>query len=140
VTAQAAVTEIPVYALAGAIVPTYPDGVETLTKETSTAAGPATVGDDRVVYAFAGASGSFTEAPDSGGLSYALSTAPTGSPTWKGASLATCNAAHTPPCATTAAGLITAYVVGPGTLVAGGASLAVTGGAATRKLTVLVRF
>jgi alpha-glucosidase len=140
VTAQAPTTEIPVYALGGTIVPTYPDGVETLTKEASSAAGPAAVGGDRIVFAFAGASGSFSEAPDSGGLSYTLTSAAGGAPSWNGASLGACNAAHTAPCATSAAGQVTAYVVGPGMLVAGGAGLAVTGGAATRKLTLVVRF
>ena len=138
-TAQAPVSEIPVYAAAGAIVPTYPAGVETLTIEPSSAAGASTVGDDRIVYAFAGAAGSFTEAPDSGGLSYALATAASGAPTWNGTPLLTCGATPVPPCATTATGLVTAYVVGPGTLVAGGASFTATGGSSTRNLTIVVR-
>ena len=137
---QAPTTEIPVYALAGAVVPTYPSGVQTLTIEPSSAAGASTVGDDRIVYAFAGASGGFTEAPDSGGLSYTLTTAATGALTWNGASLGACPAVPAAPCATTGTGQVTAYVVGPGTLVAGGASLTMTGGAATRNLTLIVRF
>lgn len=139
VTAAAAISEIPVYALAGAVVPTYPDGVETLTREASSAAGAASVADDRVVYAFAGAAGSFTEAPDAGALTYALATAPSGAATWNGASLAACAATPVAPCASTSTGQVSAYVVGPGTLVAGGASLVVTGGASTRKLTLVVR-
>jgi len=140
VTAQAPTTEIPVYALAGAIVPTYPDGVETLTKEASSAAGPSVVGDDRIVYAFAGASGSFAEPPDSGGLSYTLASGAAGAPTWNGKTLAACAATPISPCATSAAGQVTAHVIGPGTLAAGGATLTATGGAATRKLTLVVRF
>jgi alpha-glucosidase len=141
VTAQAPTTEIAVYALAGTIVPTYPDGVQTLITESSSAAGASTVGDDRVVYAFAGASGSFSEAPDSGGLSYSLTSAPTSAvPTWNGAPLGACGASPSAPCATSATGQVTAYVVGPGTLVAGGAQLAMTGGSATRNLTLIVRY
>jgi alpha-glucosidase len=139
VTAQAPVTEIPVYALAGTVVPTYPDGVQTLTIEPSNAAGAASVGDDRIVFAFAGAAGSFTEAPDAGGLSYTLTTAASGSTTWNGARLATCSAQPTAPCAQTAPGQVTAYVVGPGTLVAAGASLSVAGGSSSRSLTLVVR-
>jgi hypothetical protein len=140
VTAQAPVTAIPVYALAGTIVPTFPDGVQTLMKEPSSVAGYSTAGDDRVVYAFAGASGSFTESPDWGGLLYTLASAPAGGPTWNGASLGGCAATPAPPCATSTTRQVTAYVVGPGTLVAGGASLVVTGGSATRKLTLQINF
>jgi hypothetical protein len=139
VTAPAPVSVIPVYALAGTIVPTYPDGVETLTVEPSSAAGAASVGDDRVVYAFAGAAGSFTEAPDAGGLTYSLATAAAGTTTWNGVALAACSETPTPPCAVTVTGQVSAYVAGPGTLVAGGASLTATGGAATRNLTLVVR-
>ncbi len=140
VTATAPLTEIPVYALAGTVVPTFPDGVQTLTSEPSSAAGATSVGDDRIVYAFAGASGAFTEAPDAGGLSYTLATTTTGSPAWNGKALAACATTPKAPCAASAAGQATAYVTGPGTLVAGGAQLVVSGGAATRKLTLVVRF
>jgi len=139
-TAQAAVTEIPVYALAGTVIPAYPDGVETLVNEPALAAGAASVGDDRVVYAFAGAAGSFDEAPDSGGLSYALAVAPQGPVTWNGAALDACGATPVAPCSETATGQVTAYVTGPGTLVAGGASVSATGGAASRQLTMVVRY
>ncbi len=139
-TVDAPVAEIPVYALAGTIVPMLPDGVETLTKEASSAAGVATVGDDRVVYAFAGASGSFTESPDWGGLTYALTSGTSGAPTWNGVALGACAATPAAPCATTASGEVTAYVVGSGTLVAGGAKLVMGGGAATRKLTLRIGF
>jgi alpha-glucosidase len=139
VTAAAAVGEIPVYALAGAIVPTYPDGVQTLTIEPSSAAPASSVGDDRVVNAFAGGTGSFTESPDAGALSYAMSAGASGVATWNGQMLVACDAAMTAPCAATASGQVTAYVVGPGKLVAEGATLTVAGGSATRKLTLVVR-
>jgi hypothetical protein len=138
-TATAAVTEIPVYALAGTILPTYPDGVETLTVEPSSAKGAATAGSDRVVYAFAGANGTFDEAPDAGGLAYVLTTAASGPATWNGAALAACAQAPVAPCAATISGQVTAYVTGPGTLVAAGGALTVSGGAATRKLTLVLR-
>jgi len=138
-TADAAVGEIPVYALAGTVVPTYPDGVETLTIEPSTAAAAASVADDRIVYAFAGGTGSFTEAPDAGGLSYTLASAPPGGPTWNGSALPACDAILTPPCAVSATGQVTAHVVGPGSLVAEGATLTANGGASTRSLTFIVR-
>jgi alpha-glucosidase (family GH31 glycosyl hydrolase) len=139
-TAQVPVTEIPVYALAGTIVPMFPDGVQTLMKEASSVAGYSTAGDDRVIHAFAGASGTFTESPDWGGLTYTLASAPSGATTWNGASLAACAATPTPPCAASASGQVTAHVVGPGTLVAGGASLVVAGGSATRNLTLQMNF
>ena len=148
ITAQAPMSEIPVYAVAGTIVPTYPAGVETLTVEPSSAAGASTVGDDRIVYAFAGAAGAFSEAPPSAGdaatatpLSYTLATAPSGgATTWNGTTLAVCGATPpTAPCASSASGIVTAYVAGPGTLVAGGASLTATGGSATRALTLVLR-
>jgi alpha-glucosidase (family GH31 glycosyl hydrolase) len=139
VTAQAAVGEIPVYAVAGTVVPTYPDGVETLTLETSSAAGAASVADDRVVYVFAGASGAFTESPDAGALSYAVAVAAVGVSSWNGTAFAACGATPVAPCVSTATGQVTAYVTGPGTLAAGGASVVMTGGASTRKLTIVVR-
>lgn len=61
-TAPAAVTEIPVFAAAGAVVPTYPDGVMTLVHGSAAVPDASSVGDDWVVYAFLGADGSFTEA------------------------------------------------------------------------------
>ena len=139
ITAQAAETEIPVYALAGTVVATYPDGVETLTVEPALAANASTVADDRVVYVFAGGKGQLAEAPDAGGLSYAVDVAPAGSPTWNGTTLAACDASLTAPCVEMAAGQVTAHVVGAGILVAAGAKLACTGGAASRKLTLIVR-
>jgi len=140
VTAQAAVTEIPVYALAGTVVATYPDGVETLTVEPALAASAESVADDRVIYSFAGASGQLSEAPDAGGLSYSLAVAPSGPPMWNGVTLTACDASLTAPCATEATGQVTAYVAGPGTLAAGGAMLRCSGGASNRALTLVVRY
>ena len=140
VTAQAAVTEIPVYARAGTIVATYPDGVETLTVEPALAVNAASVGGDRVVYAFAGGSGQLAEAPDAGGLSYALVVASPGPPTWNGATLTACDASMTAPCVTQATGQVTAYVEGPGALVAGGAKLTCLGGPSNRALTLVMRY
>ncbi len=139
VTAQAPVGEIPVYALAGTIVPTYPDGVQTLVREASSAKSASSVGDDRVVYAFSGGSGAFVEAPDAGSLAYSVDVAPAGAPAWNGAALAACAATPVAPCAASATGQVTAYVTGPGTLVAAGAKVSATGGAATRALTIVVR-
>jgi sulfoquinovosidase len=58
--------EIPVFARAGAIVPTFPDGVETLVREPSSAE---RASDDRVLLVFTGADGTFVEAD---GRSYTL--------------------------------------------------------------------
>jgi alpha-glucosidase (family GH31 glycosyl hydrolase) len=62
ITVAAPVEEIPVFAAAGTVVPTYPDGVMTLTHGSASVPDASSVGDDRVVYAFLGASGGFTEA------------------------------------------------------------------------------
>jgi len=140
IAAPAAVTEIPVYALAGTIVSTYPAGVETLTVEPALAANAASVADDRIVYAFAGGTGQLSEAPDAGGLSYALQVAQAGATSWNGAPLAACDAGLTPPCATEATGQVTAHVVGPGTVLAGGAALTCSGGSPGRALTLVMRY
>jgi alpha-glucosidase len=140
VMAPAPLTEIPVYALAGTIVPTYPDGVQTLVVEPSLAANAEHAGQDRIVYVFAGENGSFSEAPDAGGLAYALAVAPQGPATWNGASLSACDAALDAPCVQSATGQTTAYVTGSGTLVANGARFTSMGGWATRKLTIVLRY
>jgi len=113
-TANAPVTEIPVYALAGSIVPAYPDGVMSLVGEPT---------GDRVVYAFAGADGSFSE---SNGPSYAMKS--TGAPgsvmgavqaTWNQSPLAACGSTPTAPCVVFTASngnVAQAYVTGSGTL------------------------
>lgn len=139
--APAPVGEIPVYALAGTIVPTFPDGVETLVREPSLVPGAAHAGDDRIVYVFGGAAGTFVEAPDTGPLSYASTpaSAPAASVTWNGTALAACDAQLDAPCFTSASGTTTAHVTGNGTLVAAGVSFVAAGGHAGRALTVVVR-
>jgi alpha-glucosidase (family GH31 glycosyl hydrolase) len=69
ISVEAEMSEIPVFARAGTIVPMYPDGVMTLSDEPGNTAGPESVGDDRIIKVFLGASGRFEEA---GGLSYEL--------------------------------------------------------------------
>jgi hypothetical protein len=46
----------------------------------------------------------------------------------------------TAPCEAEGTGQVTAYVVGPGTLAAGGAMLTCSGGASNRALTLIVRY
>jgi sulfoquinovosidase len=145
VTVQAAVTEIPVFAQAGTVVPSFPDGVMTLVHGSAAVPDASSVGDDRVVYVFLGAGGSFTEA---GGLGYTLanagSAAGTLSWTWNGKALGACATPPAAPCAAASADGGTAYVTGPGALEvdangSAAATLSVTGGSATRKLTIVVR-
>jgi len=142
VAAQAPLTEIPVYALAGTIVPAYPDGVQTLVREPSNAAGASSVGDDRTVYAFAGGDGTtFTESPDAGGLTYAMQPAASSvsSPEWNGMSLPACDAALDAPCAQVTQSTVTARVTGSGTLVTNGTTLTASGGAKDRRITWIIR-
>jgi alpha-glucosidase (family GH31 glycosyl hydrolase) len=142
VTAQAPLTEIPVYALAGAIVPAYPDGVQTIVREPSNAAGASSVSDDRIVYAFAGGDGTtFAEPPDAGGLTYAMQPAAssTASPEWNGVPLPACDAALDAPCAQVTPSTVTARVTGSGTLTTNGARLTASGGAKDRRITWIVR-
>jgi len=145
VTAAAAVTEIPVFAAAGSVVPTYPDGVMTLVHGSTAVPDASSVGDDRVVYAFLGANGAFTEA---GGLSYQVTHQGNATGTlamvWNGQALAGCDASNTPPCAAATADGATAYVTGSGSLAVstGGAAVATltaAGGVATRKVSWVVR-
>jgi alpha-glucosidase len=138
--AAAPVTEIPVYARAGTIVPTYPDGVQTLVVEPSLVANAEHAGQDRIVYVFAGENGQFSEAPDAGGLAYTLAVAPQGPATWNGAPLSACDSAFDAPCVQQATGQATAYVTGSGTLVANGARFTASGGWGTRRVTVVVRY
>jgi sulfoquinovosidase len=143
--AQAPMTEIPVYAAAGAVVPTYPGGVMTLVHGSAEVPDASSVGDDRIVYAFLGADGSFEEID---GLGYAVKqlggAAGKLSMTWQGAAVPACAASVTTGCFAATADGATAYVTGPGTLVvtAGGkaaAELTATGGDAARNLTWVVR-
>lgn len=122
--------------------PTYPDGVQTLVREPSDAAGASSVGGDRVVYAFAGGNGTtFTEAPDAGGLTYSMqmTASSVASPEWNGMPLPSCDAALDAPCAQVTQGVITAHVVGSGALVMNGTTLTASGGAKARKITWVVR-
>jgi alpha-glucosidase (family GH31 glycosyl hydrolase) len=143
--APAPVTEIPVFAAAGALLPTYPDGVLTLTHGSAQVPDASSVGDDRVVYAFLGASGAFSEA---GGLAYQLDHVADASGAlalaWQGQALAACDASQTAPCVEATADGAIAHVSGPGTLEvkAGGATaakLTAKGGAADRKLRWVIR-
>lgn len=145
VMASAAVAEIPVFARAGAIIPMYPDGVMTLVHGSAAVPDASSVGDDRVVAAFLGASGSLDEAS---GLGYAIEHVAEGTgavtATWQGAALATCAAMPKAPCLATTPDGATVEVTGPGTLeVSLGGKLAAKvtakGGAATRNLTFLLR-
>ena len=91
-----------------AIIPAFPDGVMTLVGEPT---------GDRVVYAFAGADGSFSE---SVGPSYVLtstgSATGTVAATWNSAPLAACSADPAPPCVVFDTGVARAFVSGSGTL------------------------
>jgi len=103
--------------------------------------------DDRIVYVFAGAPGFFAEAPDSGGLSYELESAPGGgppsAPIWNGHYIPPCGTTPVAPCAALEDDRMTAYLIGPGVLEVlrpeGGARVTIDGGRADRKLTVIVR-
>lgn len=149
ISVAAPVGEIPLFARAGAVVPTYPDGVDTLTVEASSAKNAASVSSDRIVYVFAGDSGSFAEA--SGGPSFALTatgdvtTAGAGSATWSGAPLAACGMTPVAPCFQTNADGLVAYVTGAGTLEVSKATtsvakLIVTTAVATANEEIVVRY
>jgi alpha-glucosidase (family GH31 glycosyl hydrolase) len=135
----APLAEIPVFARAGALVPSYPDGVMTVVNESVAVPGPASVGDDRVLRVFLGADGAFAEAS---GLAYELRQLAadgggTLTPAWNGSELGVCGQA---PCAEGD----TLRLVGPGTLTLSGAgaeiaTLRIEGGATGRQLTVLLR-
>jgi alpha-glucosidase (family GH31 glycosyl hydrolase) len=145
VTAPAAVTEIPIFAAAGALVPTYPDGVMTLVRGSAAVPDASTVGDDRILHAFLGADGSFSEA---GGLAYQLvhegDAGGVLAATWNGLPLAACDASDTAPCLASTGDGATAYTTGPGELDvtsngAPAAKLAAPGGASNRRLTWVLR-
>lgn len=138
VTAQVPIGEIAVYARGGTLVPMYPDGVETLTLEASTAPNAASAKDDRVLYAFAG-TGTFAESPDTGGSTYAIEAGAGAGVTWNGVALAACAATPVAPCVESGEHVVTAHVTGAGVLASPPAKVTVTGGAATRALTIVVR-
>lgn len=141
---SASLGEIPVFARAGAVVPTYPDGVMTLVNGSAAVPGPESVGDDRVVYVFLGASGAFTE---KGGLSYALTQTEdvTGALSFSlgGAKITACADPAVAPCVDSQADRDVVLVTGPGQLEIAGASgtatLEVKGGAAERSLSLVIR-
>jgi sulfoquinovosidase len=145
VDAPAAVTEIPVFAAAGTVVPSFPDGVMTLVRGSAAVPDASLVGDSRIVYAFLGADGAFTE---TGGLAYTLASQPAATGTlaasWNGQALAACDTANTAPCVATTADGLTAHVTGPGTLGissggAAAATLSAQGGSPARAVTWVVR-
>ena len=117
------VTELPVYAAAGAIIPLLPDGVETLV---------GAVPDARELQVILGADGALVEA---NGFAYTLSSsmpAPPTALTWNGAAVtATIDSA---------ARTATVAVTGPGTLASSDATLSLTlaGGAADRPTTIVL--
>ena len=128
--AQAPVTEIPVYAAGGAVVPTYPDGVMTLVHGSAQVPDASSVGDDRIVYAFLGADEAAFDEFDVQ-LGYVLEAGRRrDGGRWRcdlgGAALPACAAGATTDCAAATADGVTAYVTGPGTLMvkAGGATAA----------------
>ena len=139
VEAQAPLEEIPVFVRAGAVIPTYPDGVMTVVNESSEVPGPASVGDDRVLLVFLGDDGDFEEA---GGLGYTLHQlgSADGSAlelSWNGSALAACGQ---PPCVDGG----TVELIGSGTLRVGQAAgavadLVIEGGAQDRQLAVVLR-
>jgi len=129
--------EIPVFARAGTVLVLLPANIETLVAAAPPVVDRAAVADDRELVVFLGTDGQFDEP---GNLSYRLtgSAPPTGAVTWNGAALGACGTA---PCgAVVGAHTATYDLVGPGTLVAGATQLAITGGAAGRKLHVTLRW
>jgi sulfoquinovosidase len=153
ITAEAALGEIPVFARAGAVVPLYPPGVETLVKEPSNVPNGSSKGADREIRVFAGADGAFTEAS---GATFTLTStggAPAGgaaSATWQGTPLVACDdgSGKDPgPCLeiTAAAGRAVARVVGNGTLAlvvgsAAVASLSIEKTSDSAKQAVVIRY
>ena len=147
---DSAMDEIPVFALAGAVVPMYPDGVMTLANSSDEVPGPESVGDDRVVAVFLGDDGGFTEA---GGLGYALEMAAGADLssvgqmefTWNGSVLGDCVGGTDSDCFESEnEGRELVRVTGPGVLEvskAGSktAEFTVSGGAETRRLVLDLR-
>lgn len=149
VSVNAPVTELPLYAPAGAILVLLPDGVDTLAPASAPGVTTlASVGDSREVLAFGGASSDFIE---ESGLAYHLAWSRTPSPsaqlTWNGVALPACGAPPLVACGQIddAAHEEIAYVTGSGTLAladgAGAAmSLVVSEGRADCALTLHLRW
>ena len=146
---NAAMADIPVFARAGAVVPTFPEGVMTLADQPSDAPGPQSVGDDRIVHVFLGADGALEEPS---GLRYEQQWLGSGVPaagdvTYRigGQALGACDASLTAPCVEKRDAMREAvHTVGPTTLevVQSGAEVAritASQGKADRKLTFDVR-
>jgi alpha-glucosidase len=145
VMADAPLGEMPVYARAGTLVPSYPKGVMTLVHGSAQVPDPSFVGDDRTIYAFLGESGHFTEIS---GLDYALETIAEASgelgARWSSQPLAPCADTPIAPCFAPNEGGGQAFVSGPGTLELTAGSTVVAraiakGGKAERKLTFVIR-
>jgi alpha-glucosidase len=142
----ATLEELPVYARAGTIVPAWPDGVQTVFRESPGVPGPSWAGQTRVVTVFLGADGAFEEAS---GLSYRLEAFQDGwygalSFRWQGAPLGPCESVPQAPCASAGAHLSELHVLGPGVIDvnADGAQVArihLEGGEAGRRSTVRIR-
>ncbi|MBK8259141.1 MAG: hypothetical protein IPK82_41600 [Polyangiaceae bacterium] len=137
-------TEIPVFARAGSVIVALPDGVMTLVNSSPEVPGPESVGDSRVVYAFLGGEGSFTE---TGGLTYSLSQSGdlTGDLTfaWEGGAVGACADPVVAPCVESVADGYTIHAEGSGNLeitsANGTGTLTIAGGAQDRLLTLVVR-
>lgn len=141
---NAPLEEIPIFARAGAIIPTFPDGVMTLINSSPEVPGPELVGDDRVLYVFLGKNGSFVE---NGGLSYELlqEGALSGALGYEvnGEAAPACADPPVAPCVQAETDRDIVYMVGPGQVeisaFGSGALLNIEGGATTRALTLIVR-
>jgi alpha-glucosidase (family GH31 glycosyl hydrolase) len=144
-TVAAPLSEVPVFARAGTLLPLLPARIETLAPATPPVVGLAEVADDREVLAFLGAPGRFEE---EGGKSYTLDggAAPTETSTftWEGVALAACAGQPVAPCALVDAPRrqARAFVTGNGTLAisGGGARVTVAGGRADRLLVLTLRW
>ncbi len=135
---EALLGEIPVYVHEGAIIPMLPASVRTVLTDIAGVVSAADVKDDRVILVTAGPD---VDVQEVSGLSYAQKGAKSlvledASVTWNGAALASCASPAVAPCATVVKGRVLATVIGAGTLAAGSASVTVTGGEATRALTL----
>jgi alpha-glucosidase (family GH31 glycosyl hydrolase) len=149
VAVAAPITEIPIVARAGAIVPMYPDGVMTLVRGSAEVPDSASVGDDRVVHLVLGENGEFKE---TNGMSYLLESALVDANEWTATftpdggapvNLMTCDA-DVPPCVRGIEPLqATVLVQGPGTLItkegpAVSGTFTMRGGAQNRRTTIRI--
>jgi len=139
----APVSELPVFAPAGAIVVLLPSGIETLADGGPSVPGLASAGDSREVFVFAGGASDFAEP---GGLTYHFESTAGPAATslvWNDTPLTACASPAVAPCSYAPDGSgPSALVSGNGTLQTsdGGARLVVAAGAADRTLIVHFRF